>query len=72
MAKIRATQTFLDDRDRFEEGAEYDVEPARAAYFVRNGWAESDGGIRGLGPAPQDVTLDIQGAAHTSTSNVRG
>lgn len=72
MAKIHATTTFLDDRERFEEGKEYDVEPARAAYFVRNGWAEADGTIRGLGQAPQDVTLDIESAAHTSTSNVKG
>lgn len=72
MAKIRATTTFLDDRDRYEEGVEYDVEPAKAGYFVHNGWAEADGVVRGLGPAPQDVTLDIDSAVIGHDTAVEG
>lgn len=40
--KIRANQVFLDGYDRFEEGEEYDVEPGRGEYFIRNGWADSE------------------------------
>lgn len=39
--KITANQTFLDDRDRYEEGEEYEVPIEKGYYFCRLGWAHS-------------------------------
>lgn len=72
MAVITATQTFLDGRDRYEEGKRYTrIDPAKAAYFVQNGWATSDDVDEVLGPRPQDVTLDIQNSTSGSKSTAK-
>lgn len=41
--KIHCTTTFLDGRDRFEEGDVRVVDDDRAAYFIAQGWASADG-----------------------------
>jgi hypothetical protein len=61
--KITATQTFLDDRDRYEEGEEYEVDDTKAGYFIGNGWAQGPDGYTGPG-SNQEVTLDIQSSSH--------
>ena len=64
MARITATTTFLHGTDRFEDGTDHEVPDGVAAYFVANGWAESADVAVELGPAPQEVTLDIQSSSH--------
>ena len=39
--KIYTTQLFLDERDRFEARRVYEVETAKAEYFIACGWAVS-------------------------------
>jgi hypothetical protein len=66
VAKITALTTFLDNRDRFEEGETYDVSPELAFYFARNGWAKTEG-VNAV-EQPQDVTLEINNADHDVTA----
>lgn len=62
--KIECTTTFLDGRDRFENGDIRTVNDERGAYFVEQGWARDLSGVVQTGtPAEGPVTLDT----HDST-----
>lgn len=65
MTKIIPNQDFLDDRDRYEEGTEYDVPDDKARYFIRNGWADSDEITES---APGDVPAEAGLEVHDSTN----
>lgn len=39
--KIKANQTFLHERDRYEEGETYEVPLELGFYFCQTGWADS-------------------------------
>ena len=41
--RIFAKLTFLDDRDRFEEGQTYDILDERGMYFISRNWASYAG-----------------------------
>ncbi|MCC7066307.1 MAG: hypothetical protein IT456_26165, partial [Planctomycetes bacterium] len=56
--KIICDTTFLDGKDRFENGDQRTVDDVRGAYFIANGWAHEVGG-EPAAPAVGDVTLDV-------------
>jgi hypothetical protein len=62
---IIPNQTFLDGRNRYEEGKVYDVADGLAVYFSRMGWASAPD-LDGVEPddQPLEVTLDIASASH--------
>lgn len=68
--KIEVTETFLDDRERFEAGKSYDVPDVLAARAVGNGWARAEG-IE-AGSTPQEVTLDIEPGRSRSRASSPG
>lgn len=57
--KIICDTTFLDDRDRFEQGDIRTVDAAKGAYFISNKWAH-EVGSEAAAPAAGEVTLDVQ------------
>ena len=59
--KIICDTTFLDDKDRFENGDQRTVDDVRGAYFIANEWAHEVGSAPSASPAG-DVTLDVQSA----------
>lgn len=64
MATIVCTTTFLDGRDRFEQGETRVVDDDRAERFIAAGWAAAPGQtplVAGDGAA---ATLDIQNVVH--------
>jgi hypothetical protein len=67
MTKIIPNQDFLDDRDRYEEGTEYDVPEDKARYFVRNGWADSDE-INESADVPAEAGLDVHDSTNGQTA----
>ena len=61
--RILATQTFLDDRDKYEEDQEYTVDDGLGLYFCRNGWARNlDEEVESV-PQPTEVDLDVHNSS---------
>jgi hypothetical protein len=58
MAKIVPNQVFLDGRDRFEPGQEYEVDDVKAYYFGANGWLVDTSAPAG------EATLEVDTASH--------
>lgn len=64
--KIEALTTFLDGKDRFEQGDIRTVDDARGANFVGNGWAKDLSGEVATGEAGGNADLVIESSAHVS------
>ncbi|HQU77988.1 MAG TPA: hypothetical protein PLU47_00825 [Azonexus sp.] len=64
--KIEALTTFLDGKDRFEQGDIRTVDGERGAYFVENGWAKDLSGEVATGETGGNAGLVIESAAHVS------
>lgn len=62
-ARIKPNQTFLHERDRFEQGQVYRVDINLARYFARNGWLEGSDPV-----LPTTAALEVD----DSTLGVRG
>jgi len=60
--KIICDTTFLDGKDRFENGDQRTVDDALGAYFVDNKWAHTVGSETDSSPTEANVTLDVQSA----------
>jgi len=58
--KIEALSTFLDGRERFEQGDIRTVDDAKGAYFVANGWAKDITSDAAVTPFVGDTDLAIQ------------
>lgn len=58
--KIEALSTFLDGRERFEQGDIRTVDDAKGAYFVANGWARDITSDAVVAPFVGDTDLAIQ------------
>lgn len=57
--KIECKTTFLDGRDRYEAGDARTVDDAKAAHFIKQGWAAPVG--EGAQPSPVGPTsLEVQ------------
>jgi len=54
--KIECLMTFLDGKDRFEEGDVRTVEDEKGAQFVANGWAKDVAGRVATGNATSGET----------------
>lgn len=67
--KITPNQVFLHGGVRYEPGQDYDVDPVDGGYFVHNGWADSD--AMPTGTAPAEVDLEVHGAVHEATAEIR-
>lgn len=68
--KIHCLTTFLDGRDRFEQGDTRTVDDADGARFVAAGWAEDLSGIQSTGAAVQgETSLDIHNSNLSSGDN---
>jgi len=58
--KIECLMTFLDGKDRFEEGDVRTVEDEKGAQFVANGWAKDVAGRVATGDsAAAETTLAV-------------
>lgn len=60
--KIICDTTFLDGKDRFENGDQRTVDDVRGAYFIANGWAHQVGSEPAPATPSGDVTLNVQSA----------
>ncbi len=58
--RIHVLSTFLDGRDRFEEGDIRTVDNDRATVFIGQGWARADNGEVATVEPTGETTLDIQ------------
>lgn len=58
--KIEALSTFLDGRERFEQGDIRTVDDAKGAYFVGNGWAQDITGGDAVAPSVGETDLAVQ------------
>ena len=58
--KIEALSTFLDGRERFEQGDVRTVDDAKGAYFVENGWAKDITSDAVVTPFVGGTDLDVQ------------
>ena len=58
--KIEALSTFLDGRERFEQGDVRTVDDIKGAYFVENGWAKDIASDAVVAPAVGETDLVIQ------------
>lgn len=74
--QIICDTTFLDGRDRFEQGEKRTVQPTdtetseqRAARFIGNGWAHEVGAEPA---ATNDATTVTDIAAHNATHKIKG
>jgi hypothetical protein len=62
--KIICDTTFLDGLDRFEKGEIRVVDDARAAAFIKHGWAHAEGGEASAPAASASTDLDVYDASH--------
>lgn len=64
--KIIVTTTFLEGRERFEQGDHRTVSDEDGARFIANGWAVADGETAPTDPLPvlDSPTLDIKDGQH--------
>jgi len=70
--RIECLMPFKEGRESFEKGDIFVVDDAKAAYFIKNGWAkEVDGPAPELAPA-DPVTLDVQNVGHKHKGVTRG
>jgi len=65
--------SFKEGRESFEKGDIFTTEDAKAAYFIKNGWAREAGKTTEPAPAPAEpVTLDVHGMSHKQKAVTRG
>jgi hypothetical protein len=64
--KIHCLTTFLDDKDRFEEGETRVVDDARGYKFIGLGWACVPGDPAVVPSTTDSVNLDINSSAHAA------
>lgn len=59
--RILATDTFLDEKDKYEKDVEYDVPDEKGYYFIANHWALNTASMKeSKDPVAEAVDLDIQ------------
>jgi len=66
--KIICDTTFLDGKDRFENGDQRTVDDVRGAYFIANGWAHEVGGTAS-DLFSGEVNLDVHNAVNGLKDN---
>lgn len=69
--KIEILETFLDGRDRYEEGEVREVSDEFGVYFCGCGWAQSPLGevVTGARQESGDVRLDVRGSGHKQVAS---
>lgn len=59
--RIRALDTFLHEKNRYEKDEKYEVPDNEGFYFCMNGWAQDlDAAGKVNPPVAEEVDLDIQ------------